>query len=286
MKLPIKQASLIHRKLELFYEDFALEPNLSKDPIGALDRSLSPQDLELLSFVIAGLSYGRVEQIYKSFYAFLGLLKSFGLDQSGSGLFIFLKEYPGEMLQKESSQIFKKWKHRLNTGDDISRLLGVMSLALKKHGSLENLFVSNNESSMENKLCHFSNELRSFSEIASKKKRSSATWKGTGPQWFFASPSDGSTCKRMLMWLRWMLRQDAVDLGLWEKQSRWREELLWPVDTHIHRWALSEKLSLRKSVNWKFCLELSAIAKQLNPKDPIKYDFAICQAGMAAFRKN
>jgi len=287
MKIHPNKLRSIHRKLELLYEEFSVEEHLCRDPVGALDRGLDPADLEILSFLIAGLSYGRVEQIYRSFENLQISLKALGCAANGAGVSGLLIETPTPELRKNSSKAFRGWKHRLNTSNDIVDLLQILSLALKENGSLSNLFTLASSRTFQESLELFSSSLSQLgnsSGIKSREKKGTGPWKGTGPQWFFASPQDGSTCKRMLMWMRWMLRKDEIDLGLWDL-PQYRKQLLWPVDTHIQKWALTEGLTDRKSVSWKFCLELSAAAQRINPDDPIKYDFSICQAGMAAFRK-
>ena len=279
MKLHKNKILSIRRKLDRLYEEFAFEENLSKDPLGALDRGLSSSDLEISSFIIAGLSYGRVEQILQSFENYGACLPELGLTKNGEGLSEYLKTTSPAVVKSETNRAFKKWKHRLNTGRDLSDLFVSLSHNLQANDSLENLFSNNATDCFSEKLSSFSTELCKHAPIRKK----TSTWKGTGASWFFANPRDGSTCKRMLMWTRWMIRSDEVDLGLW-RNSNLISELLWPVDTHIHKWALHEKLTDRKTVSWKFCTELSDVAKQINFEDPIKYDFSICQAGMKAFR--
>jgi uncharacterized protein (TIGR02757 family) len=128
--------------------------------------------------------------------------------------------------------------------------------------------------------------------LRSTPKKTKGKWRGTGAGWFFANPSDGSSCKRLLMWLRWMCRKDAVDPGTWrelvpEQFEKFRPDknyIFWPVDTHILQWALQEGLVHRKTSSWALVKELSLFARQLCPEDPIKYDFAICHSGMLRFR--
>ena len=287
MKLHPNKLRSIRQKLERLYEEFSLEENLRGDPLGALDRGLDDSDLELMSFLIAGLSYGRVEQVYRSFHNLQSSLQLMGCAPNGAGIHSLLSTTPGAELKKNAKVSLKLWKHRLNTSSDMVDLFCILSAALKDRGSLSELFLQKKGESFQESLENFSSSLSGYGKKIQVKQRSrkkGGRWEGTGPQWFFASPKDGSTCKRLLMWMRWMLRKDEVDLGLWNFPE-WRSQLLWPVDIHIQRWAVSEGLSERKSVSWKFCTELSSIARQINPADPIKYDFSICQAGMAAFRK-
>jgi uncharacterized protein (TIGR02757 family) len=168
-----------------------------------------------------------------------------------------------------------------------------LSRALKQHSSLAHVFVHSLVPDAEMSLIRFAQTLSALSPRPTS-RASKTQWKGTGPEWFFASPSDGSSCKRLLMWLRWMCRQDSIDPGTWrllipEEFSRYephKNYLFWPVDTHILQWALSEGLVQRKTSSWAFAKELSLIARELSPEDPIKYDFSICHSGMLKFREN
>ena len=106
MKIHPNKLRSIHRKLELLYEEFSVEEHLCRDPLGALDRGLDPADLEILSFLIAGLSYGRVEQIYRSFENLQISLKALGCAANGAGVSGLLIETPTPELRKNSSKAF------------------------------------------------------------------------------------------------------------------------------------------------------------------------------------
>jgi uncharacterized protein (TIGR02757 family) len=103
-----------------------------------------------------------------------------------------------------------------------------------------------------------------------------------------ASPADGSACKRWCMVLRWMGRQDGIDPGLWlspEVESHLSpSQLVVPLDVHMARVSRSLGLQKRKAVDWKSALEVTGTFKKIEPKDPLKYDFALCRAGMLAAR--
>ena len=105
-------------------------------------------------------------------------------------------------------------------------------------------------------------------------------------RFLFNAPDDGSACKRMSMYLKWMIRKDQIDLGIWKWLSS--DQLVIPADTHIAR--LSYYLGLRGgringSPNWKMALEVTQALKQLNPLDPVCYDFAITRLGILGLCK-
>ena len=93
-----------------------------------------------------------------------------------------------------------------------------------------------------------------------------------------SNPANGSTCKRMNLFLRWMVRKDEIDVGLWNGVSK--AKLIMPVDTHIGRISKKLKLVKRKSVDLKFAIELTEKLKRYDANDPVKYDFALCHIGI------
>lgn len=97
---------------------------------------------------------------------------------------------------------------------------------------------------------------------------------------WFALPSSGSACKRWCMFLRWMVRSDAPDLGLWTHLSP--EGLIMPVDTHVLKIAQLTSLTARKAANWKTALEITAQLRRFCPEDPVRYDFALAHLGISA----
>ena len=94
----------------------------------------------------------------------------------------------------------------------------------------------------------------------------------------FPLPEKGSACKRMNLFLRWMVRKDELDFGLWNEIEK--KKLVIPVDTHIARICKTLKLTKRKNVSWKMAEEITEKLKIFDPDDPVKYDFAICHIGI------
>ncbi|MBZ0122053.1 MAG: DUF2400 domain-containing protein, partial [Sandaracinaceae bacterium] len=93
-------------------------------------------------------------------------------------------------------------------------------------------------------------------------------------------PRAGSACKRLLLYLRWMIRpDDGVDLGLWPELTP--SILLIPVDTHVHRIAKNLGLTERNDASWRTAEEITASLRRLDPLDPVKYDFALCHLGIS-----
>ncbi len=94
----------------------------------------------------------------------------------------------------------------------------------------------------------------------------------------FPLPEKGSACKRINLFLRWMVRKDELDFGFWDFISP--SKLIIPVDTHIARIAISLKLTTRKNVSWQMAEEITSNLGKFDPVDPVKYDFALCHIGI------
>ena len=103
--------------------------------------------------------------------------------------------------------------------------------------------------------------------------------KRPGVCYFFPRPSAGSACKRLNLFLRWMVRHDAVDLGVWTRVTPAR--LIVPLDTHVIRVGRCLQLTRYTSPGWKMAADITAALRQLDPDDPVKYDFSLCHLGMA-----
>jgi uncharacterized protein (TIGR02757 family) len=97
-------------------------------------------------------------------------------------------------------------------------------------------------------------------------------------EYLLPSPARGSACKRMNLFLRWMVRRTSPDLGIWPFVDP--AKLLMPVDTHIHRIATFLGLNTRKSADWKAARQITDALARFDPADPVRYDFALCRLGI------
>ena len=277
------RAEELRKECEALYRKWHHAEFAEGDPLSLLDRTLSGEDLEILSFLVAGLSYGRVEQIQKSAKNLLLRLGGLGISGNGAGLSKYLKT---SFHAESVAAALKGWKHRLNTARDLEDLFVGLSKTLQNYDSLGALFASCFDESPQKQIEKFCAHLL---RACPRRVRSKKVWRGTGAEWFFASPENGGTSKRLLMWLRWMIRgsatghRDEIDLGLW-KDFADPSRLFVPLDTHIAQFALSRRLVKTKSPNWNVVAQLTKVFSELCPEDPARYDFAICQAGMRSFR--
>ena len=139
------------------------------------------------------------------------------------------------------------------------------------HNTLETAFtkwMTKKDETVENGLKGFYHYFFSLPDIPERTRK------------HIASPEKNSSCKRLNMYLRWMVRSDdkAVDLGLWKNISP--SQLICPVDVHVARVAKELKLLQRQPVNWQAALELTAFLRTLDKADPVKYDFALFGTGV------
>jgi uncharacterized protein (TIGR02757 family) len=102
--------------------------------------------------------------------------------------------------------------------------------------------------------------------------------KQRGVTYFFPRPSAGSACKRLNLFLRWMVRRDEIDLGVWTGLSPAR--LIVPLDTHVIRLGRCLRLTRYTSPGWKMASEITASLRNVDAQDPVRYDFALCHVGM------
>ncbi len=242
--------------LESYYVKYNI-CNSSKDPIWNLKKVHTKQDKEILAFIISCYTYGNIVQINK----FVEKVLSFTTED----IYKFIISF--KLSPKHSDYDFK---YRFNTTADFMDLLNSLSKILKKYGSLKKLFLKYYEQDKGNILAAldgFTAEIRSLANG------------GKTFEYLVPVVSRKSTCKRLLLFLRWMVRRDNIDTGLWNAEVS-TSDLLIPVDTHVFRIARKYKLVDRKTLDIKFSELLTEKLKQFDPIDPVKYDFALCHLGV------
>lgn len=157
-------------------------------------------------------------------------------------------------------------------------LLIVLQRMLTEAGSIEAFFLGGDEASSPN----VGPALDSFSARALATDMRAAYGKRVprqrGVSYFFPRPSAGSACKRLNLFLRWMVRRDEIDLGVWSKVSPAR--LIVPLDTHVIRLGRCLKLTRYTSPGWKMALDITNALRAFDSQDPVRFDFALCHVGM------
>jgi uncharacterized protein (TIGR02757 family) len=250
----------IKKKLESHYKYFDCS-KISPDPIEFPHRFSNYYDIEISAFISSLFAYGNLKQIMSSLEKIHNVMKN--------NPFGFVKTYNYE----KHAKLFKSVKHRFYTGNDIIRLFLLLNDVYKNYSSLKNLFLlyhSEKDINLKESISLFSNRLL---ELMSKSGEITQ-----GIKFMFPDPAKRSACKRMNLFLRWMVRKDELDFGIWNEISP--SQLVIPVDTHVAKICKQLKLTKQKNVSWKMAEEITGQLKKFDRNDPVKYDFAICHIGM------
>lgn len=252
--------------LEAHCRSFPYRSRLQRDPVRFVHRFKDPRDREIAGFFSAALAYGNVAQILQT----LDLL----FRQMGPSPHRYVSGFSGPEAEGLSS-----FRHRFNDGRDIAALCFALKRALEEYGTLEGLFAEGHDAgapTIEGGLVHFIDALTRRVPPDVYRRRSLP--EDAGVRFLLTSPARGSTCKRMNLYLRWMVRKGPVDLKVWKRlQPR---QLVLPVDTHIARIGTYIGLTRRRTINWKMALDMTATLRTLDPADPVRYDFALCHLGI------
>jgi len=251
----------LKEKLEYHYIAFD-KSKIEPDPLQFLHRYSNPADIELIGFLSSVFAYGNVKQIITTIEKITALLTPAPV--------AFLINSNRHTIKKT----FEGICHRFYSEEDVITLFIVLKSIYKEYGMIKNLFLrfyDGKENNIKSAISGFS---KAFLSIAEKEKRNITH----GVVFMCPDPEKGSACKRMNLFLRWMVRKDELDFGLWHEIPA--SELIIPVDTHIARICRQLKLTGRKNADWKMAEEITENLRKFDPADPVKYDFAICHIGM------
>ena len=244
--------------LEGLYRKYSHKKFIPPDPLQFVYHYKETADMEIAGFIAACFAYGAVEQIEKFLTA---LLNKMGNHPAG-----FIKNF-----STQDKKFFKSLKYRFNTGEDIISLLEILKKVLTRYGSIEKLFLKGYNNTDKNIIPAAEKFIQNLFKIHNKKI-------SNGLKFLLSNPAGGGTSKRLFLFLRWMVRKDEVDTGLWKKIDK--TKLIVPVDVHIGRLSKILGLHNRKTVNLKTAVEITAGFAAICPQDPVKYDFALCRIGI------
>jgi len=249
--------------LDGLYQNFN-QADSATDPIQIVRRFTASDDQEIVAFIAAGLAFGRVSSVMHSVERVVAVM--------GGSPAQFVRDFS----PSRDREPFREFVHRWIRGTDIVALLWLMHQILASHGSLEGFFVEGDPGGDDVR-----DALDSFSQRAMALDLRTAY--GRVParplvSYFFPRASAGSACKRLNLFMRWMVRQDALDLGVWTRVSPAR--LIVPLDTHIIRVGRCLQLTKYTSPGWPMALDITRALRELDPADPVKYDFSVCHLGM------
>lgn len=248
--------------LDRLYEQYNDPGFIPPDPLQFLYRFAGKENRETAGFLSAGLAYGNVKQIERS------LEKLFEI--TGDGVFDFTG-----LPFREKQAALKGFKHRFNTGRDIAELLEIFRIVYEDHGGLEEYFAGFQCVDDENLMPALERFTAGLAGIYKKRFRRAP---GEGLSYLMVSPEKGSTCKRMNLFLRWMVRSDRVDPGLWKKVNP--AGLVVPIDVHMARLTRFLGFHNKKNINLRTAVEITGRFAEICPEDPVKYDFALCRIGI------
>jgi len=248
----------LKEKLDYHYKAFD-KSQISPDPLEFLHKYSDEKDIEVMGFVASVFAYGNVKQIINTLNRFVSL--------SENTPYEFIINYkPG----------INNIIHRFYSLKDVDDFFIILKDTYNEYTSLKNLFLKfykPEENNLKTAISSFSKYLIKRNKLLNKNKELSL-----GTRFMFPLPELGSACKRMNLFLRWMVRKDELDFGLWNEIPT--SKLIIPVDTHIARISRKLKLTRRKNVSWKMAEEITDNLRKYDPHDPVKYDFAICHIGM------
>lgn len=252
----------LHEVLEGLYRRYNRFELVAPDPLQFVYRYNEPRDMEIAGFLAAVLAYGRVQQIERSVDNLL--------TRMGSSPFEFVLNF-----NKTARKELVGFKHRFNTADDICELLGILRDVLQRHGSIEACFAAHLKQDDENIINALS---RFVAELLDRYRKKTGSAASKGLVYLLSDPANGSPCKRLNLFLRWMVRDDDVDAGLWTSVDR--SKLIVPVDTHMARLCGILGFYKRKTVTLATAVEITQGFARLEPSDPVKYDFALSRIGI------
>ena len=250
--------------METLYTAYNREGSAS-DPVHLVRPYARPDDREIAGFCAAALAFGRVASVLNSIGALFRVL--------GPHPAAFVRSFDPEAPHPELRAIVHRWTR----GVDLVALLWILRQMLDARGSIENFFVEGFSTQDDD----VGPALDSFSARAlalDMRRAYRRVPKRPGVCYFFPRPSKGSACKRLNLYLRWMVRTDEIDLGVWNKMPA--SKLIVPLDTHVIRLGRCLRLTRYRSPGWRMAADITASLRRLNPEDPIRFDFSLCHVGM------
>jgi uncharacterized protein (TIGR02757 family) len=252
----------VHTLLEQKYKQFNRLTFIQNDPVAIPHRFTKKQDIEIAGFFAATLGWGQRITIIRN----------------TNRLMEWMDESPHDFMLNHQDADLKKFlgfKHRTFNDTDLLYFIEFFKWFYREHDSLEDAFTR----SLTKKSIHTESALTGFHDLFFSLDDHPHRTKKHIP-----TPIRKSTCKRLNMYLRWMVRHDksGVDFGIWKKIKS--SQLLCPLDVHVERHARRLGLITRKQTDWQTVLELTENLRQFDPADPVKYDFALFGMGIEKYQ--
>ncbi|TXK44288.1 TIGR02757 family protein [Pontibacter qinzhouensis] len=227
------------------------------DPISIPHRFTKKQDIEISGFFASILAWGQRKTIIQNCLKLMDLMDNAPHD--------FIRQH-----QEQDLTRFLGFKHRTFNDTDLLYLLFFFRQYYQQHDSLETAFTGTQQQvqTQKQRLEHFHNTVFSLEEAPHRTRKHIST------------PARKSACKRLNMYLRWMVRKDnaGVDFGIWNNIPM--ADLVCPCDVHVERVARRLCLITRKQMDWETAEELTRHLRTFDPTDPVRYDFALFGLGV------
>ncbi len=243
--------------------------HLANDPLSFCHRYKRGEDREIAGFIASSFAYGNVKIILRNLETIFGKMGPSP------------REFVENLDTAKALRLLAGFKHRFHDGRDLCALLLAVRTMLEEADSIGDYFLGCHDPEAEDitpSLVEFTASLLAM-DYSAVFGGSEIPTDSYFP-FFFPSPASGSACKRLCMYLRWMVRpDDGIDLGLWKEVSP--AKLVIPVDGHIQRICRFLGLTSRKQGDWKMAREITAALRRLDPDDPVKYDFSLCHLGIS-----
>ena len=239
----------LRKILDDLYNYYNKKEFISPDPLQFVHNYWENFDIEIVALIASSLAYGRVNTILKNVKHIL--------DTIGSP-YNYILTAPDKRIRDD----FKVFKHRFTTGDEIGNFLISIKRIFQEYDSLFNFFYEcykNNDENLLKALGEFTAKFRHCNSLIPK-------------------VSKGSACKRLFLFLRWMIRKDNVDIGIWNKIDC--SKLIYPLDTHMLKISKILKFTDKKNNSLKTAFEITNNFRKINKDDPVKYDFSLTRFGI------
>jgi uncharacterized protein (TIGR02757 family) len=254
--------AMLKNELKIFLDKKVVEYNqpsfILPDPISIPHLFSKKQDIEISGFFAAVFAWGNRTIIINKSRQLMNMMDDAPYD--------FCLHHKEKDLKR-----FLDFRHRTFNATDLLYFIAFFKHHYSHHKTLETAFtkwMTKKDENVENALAGFHHYFFSLPDVPARTRK------------HIASPEKNSTCKRLNMFLRWMVRKDdsGVDFGIWRNIQP--SQLICPVDLHVARVTKRFGLIKRKQVDWLTAIELTANLKKLDPNDPAKYDFALFGLGV------
>lgn len=258
---PTKRERAVGEALLRIEASYSSQERRRRDPVDVVHDFSDPLDQELVALVAACMAFGNAKTIVTKVREVTARLNDRPSKVADSPKLVFAR--------------LAGFRHRVFLGEDVARvLLGARSLQ-REHGSLGAAFakmLTQADGELRVALSALVREVRSRGEFPDRSAR-------RGPAHILPNPAKGSAVKRLVLFLRWMIRpSDGVDLGLWPVDPR---VLVVPVDVHLHRIGKNLGFTRERTASWKAAEEITRALAVFAPEDPVRFDFPLCHMGMA-----